>query len=584
MEVVDAPGASIPPPDRALSTHPVTRFVLRFMDTTAPHIPDQSGDSPEVSDALRIACLAAAIAASALVFSTRASTFLDVKETVLAVLLIPFLIFSVVRRDGTLYGVRIFLPLILLVFLPFAYSARPSFPHVPEMMHREQVRLMVLLLYAVFALDRLRDDRNRRRITNAFLGTAAAAALFAYVQRLGLAPWLFPVFEESRDPLYSVLGNSGLLGGYLAMAIPLVIHRALTGARPGAALVLLVAITPAIALSGSRAAWLAAAIGTLVSIPYRTLDRRRIFATTCVLIATAVATVAIVPELRPSHWFDASQQDTLRLRLWFWDGAIRMAADHPVIGVGPGQFQYWSPQYQGDALQGGVEHRSNELHTQYAHNEPLHFAAEYGILGVILCAWMLLRLLRCRGPEWGGLAAALTFGLVHFPLHSAPHALMAILFATMLLARGHIPKGTDNRTTHWPWFPLIGTFVSLLLAGFTIWDVLLPSIALRHANNLFIEGRPTGAAYTKAINTGRFHPQAHANYANALIQQGDLEQARTQIELALKGQDTGDLHLALGYIHLQQGNAERAKEEFDAAAHRWPNNQTIKEYLQLVQP
>lgn len=555
------------------------------MDATAPHIQHQKADSPEASDSLRIASLAAAIAVSALVFSTHASTFLDVKETVLAVFLIPFLIFGMVRRANTLQDVRPFSPLVLLLLLPFAFSVLPTFPHVPEMMHREQARVLVLLLYAVFAFDLARDDLNRRRITQAFLATAVAASFLAYIQRLALTPWLFPIFDESPDPLYSVFGNSGLLGGYLAMAIPILIHRALTSRRVGPALLILVAITPAIALSGSRAAWLAAAIGTLVAIPYRTLNRRRIVATVSVLLASAVATIAIIPELRPSQWFDSGQQDTMRLRLWFWDGAIRMAADHPLIGVGPGQFQYWSPLYQGDALHGGVEHQANELHTQYAHNEPLHFAAEYGIFGVLLCGWMLLRLLRCRGPEWGGLAAALTFGLVHFPLHSAPHALMAILFATMLLARRTSSDTaiTDRAIRQRPWIPLIGSLLSLFLAGFIIWDVLLPSIALRHANNRFNEGRPTGAAYTKAINTGRFHPQAHANFANALIQQGDLEQARIQLESALGGLDTADLHLALGYIHLQQGNTELAKKELDVAAHRWPNNQTIKDWLQQAE-
>lgn len=579
---------------------------------------------PSQTDSLRTICLIAAIAASALAFSMNVTSFLHLKETVLAILLVPLALLSINQRDQIPQGIRQFLPLILLTLVPFAISLLPNYSQVPALMHREQARLAVLILYSVLAFDLLRDDRYRRVITNAFLATATIAALLAYLQRFERATWIFPIFEDSIDPIYSVFGNSGLLGGYLAMAVPMAVHRALTAKRPAAPLLILVTITPILVLTSSRGSWVAAILGTLIIIPYRDLLKKRFWVTTAILVISTAATLINVQGTGPSHWLSEEKQDTIRLRLWFWDGAQRMSAANPITGVGLGNFQYWTPHYQGDALQANPDHTHNEVHTQYAHNEPLHLAAETGLIGILLCGWMLTRLLRCKGPEWGGLAAALTFGLFHFPLHSAPHALMVILFATMLLARrkesedrslsdedaasrkevdlpnsetpslrgvSHpncsanreandaaiSPHGISYTPAQKTWITA-AAITSIFLAAFTIYDVLRPSIALREANNLYNENQPANEAYKKATNTGRYHPKAHADYVNLLLEQGDLDQAREQLELALKGQDTGDLHLALAYIHLEQGNTEQAIKLLQGTLHRWPDNQTAHEY------
>ncbi len=557
-----------------------------MMETTRIDEPTPSGEF------VRLACLAAAIAASALLFSMSTTNFLDVKDTALAILLAPFAILSALRSDRLGRGVQSFLPLILLACVPFLYGLVTDFPQVPELMHREQVRLGVLILYAVFAFDLLHTERRRNLVTDTFLLTASAASVLALVQGFDLVRWLFPAFEGAPDPLYSVFGNSGLLGGYIAMAVPITIHRAMTKNNAVLSLPMLATYMPALAFSASRAAWLAALIGTLVVFPYRAIPVRRAVGFAFIAIVMAAAAFALFPETRRSLSFADGALDTLRLRIWFWDGAVRMFSAHPIAGVGLGQFQYWSPRYQGDALLSNPNHLSNETHTLYAHNEPLQFAAETGVIGIALCLWMLARLVRCRGPEWGGLAAAFVFGLFHFPLHSAPHALVIILFATMLMARRI--ETSDAGTSS----PLsvarigvkgraLGAIAALSISGlfatFTVWDVLLPSRALRAANNLHEQGEPANDAYENAIKTGRYHAQAHANYANALLQRGELDRARTQLELALQGQDTGDLHLALGYIALQQGDLDIARSHLLAAIHRWPNNAAAREYLLQAQ-
>ena len=58
-----------------------------------------------------------------------------------------------------------------------------------------------------------------------------------------------------------------------------------------------------------------------------------------------------------------------------WTGAVRMAADRPFTGVGPGRFGIESPRYV----------RNNPIplgETPVVHNSYLHVLAEIGLLGL----------------------------------------------------------------------------------------------------------------------------------------------------------------------------------------------------------
>src|SRR5206468_9351386 len=61
--------------------------------------------------------------------------------------------------------------------------------------------------------------------------------------------------------------------------------------------------------------------------------------------------------------------DPLSLRLGNWSAAVRMVADHPFFGTGPGSFGTWYPRYMREAM--------NE--TRYAHNSYLQAVAGWGV-------------------------------------------------------------------------------------------------------------------------------------------------------------------------------------------------------------
>jgi O-antigen ligase len=74
---------------------------------------------------------------------------------------------------------------------------------------------------------------------------------------------------------------------------------------------------------------------------------------------------------------------TLTFRWHYWNGAMRMLADHPLAGVGWANFGQYYPQYR---LPLAVEE------VQDPHNLLVRFAAELGLVGLALAAAWLLRL------------------------------------------------------------------------------------------------------------------------------------------------------------------------------------------------
>jgi tetratricopeptide (TPR) repeat protein len=262
-----------------------------------------------------------------------------------------------------------------------------------------------------------------------------------------------------------------------------------------------------------------------------------------------------------------------------------MVRDHPVIGVGPGNYAYWSPRYLGEALWApgggvllrGAQHMHNEVHTLHAHSEPIEVAAEMGTIGLALCLWILARVVRCRGPEWSGLAALLAFSLFNSPFHSPPHALTGLLLAGGLLARWQEEeKGATVHTRAWLTY-LVPT-TSIALAAFAIWLTITPSYQLRRAEDLHLasQGAPQESvfeAYERALR----HPAARALTSEklgiALFEADLFTEARDQFTKALRGLDTGGVYLALGALDMQLHDRDSARKWLEECVLRWPSNE-----------
>ena len=110
-------------------------------------------------------------------------------------------------------------------------------------------------------------------------------------------------------------------------------------------------------------------------------------------VAAVVATSALGTVYPHDATVAAEQlagQSLSQRRLALWHDALRIIADHPVTGIGPGRFAVESPVARLD------------LSTRWAHEEFLQFGAETGVVGLILMILLFL---------WG----FLRIGVVPFP-------------------------------------------------------------------------------------------------------------------------------------------------------------------------
>jgi O-antigen ligase len=467
-----------------------------------------------------------------------------------------------------------------LVFLPC---------RVPSDAVEELARWAVLLLCAAYAYPALRAETWRRRLSATIVVSALLAALLGLIQYFGLAPALFPSFGEKSQRLYSIFGNQDLFGGYLALAAPLLVIAVLTSStkRAVAAAFGCMVLVAGLLLSGSRTAWLATAVGALAALTFGAKSWRRPAVLALMTAAALIAAVALAPQSTLQRVLVTFTEQDLggRARLWFWDGTLRMIAAHPWAGVGPGNFAYWSPHYLGEALHapGGAEHYHNLVHTLHAHCEPLELVSETGILGAAFGLWLLVRLVRCRGIEWASLSALGVFCLFNPALHSAPHALAGILLAAALLARRErANKDEDFRPSAFP--AGAGLAVALALTFFVCYCVVMPSSGLRAAEQQHLSGEPPFDAYEHVLAHPWPNADAREKYGIALFEARRYDAARAQLNLALRGMDTGGVYLLLGMMAAQEGANATARTHLEQCLFRWPSNHLAWKLLLRVSP
>ena len=138
-------------------------------------------------------------------------------------------------------------------------------------------------------------------------------------------------------------------------------------------------------------------------------------------------------------------------RIKLWQGAWRMALDHPALGVGPDNFLYaYRTRYV-------LPSAWQELNLSHPHNLILDLATRLGLLGVLAGAWAIIgglergwRLLRSGGDAvWplalgllGGLAATIAHGLIDNSLFLID--LMALFMLTLGLLQ-RLGKSTNHQ-------------------------------------------------------------------------------------------------------------------------------------------
>jgi O-antigen ligase len=127
----------------------------------------------------------------------------------------------------------------------------------------------------------------------------------------------------------------------------------------------------------------------LLKLPTRRLNK------ILVILIIVGGTIFFAPQ---SYWEEmrtlreGTKEATAATRIFYWKVATRMVIDHPIIGVGPGNFPVWLPDYvrEGDRFGDGREIGDpRKTWGTVCHSLYFTVLAELGLIGVVLFSLMV---------------------------------------------------------------------------------------------------------------------------------------------------------------------------------------------------
>jgi O-antigen ligase len=348
--------------------------------------------------------------------------------------------------------------------------------------------LMTILTYAALfwlSIQALSGPDDARTLLRVLLASGYVVAAVAMI-------WSVADYQAQGQivPAYGTLGNSNVLGAFLAMVCPIAYGELIVARTWGARILAvnaLVVPAAALLLSFSRSAWLGAAVGFVVILAGERRTASRIaIAGAALLLTLAIALPGMTTlgglgveralEVRARSVLDLSSWQASRLHIWH-DSAT-LIASRPVFGYGPDNVGLVFPLFQTGnwaPLPGGLAQPIDK-----AHAETLQVAATQGLVGLGTYAFMIVAFIRAfwRGRR-NRMALSIFAGWVGYQVtlqlnFSAPAAAMPFwIFAAGAIEMWTQPRRTVSlRLPHWRLAIGAGTvIIALLMAVGTVWIV-----------------------------------------------------------------------------------------------------------------
>jgi putative inorganic carbon (hco3(-)) transporter len=151
-------------------------------------------------------------------------------------------------------------------------------------------------------------------------------------------------------------------------------------------------VSAATLLSLSRGALVGIGAGFLLFV---ITDRRRVRVTVTAGVLATIGTIAVI-QSNPQRFHQALElksqvaAQNVSTRFGAWSAAARLASDHPLLGVGPGNFQFYYNKLTGQPV--------GTFTLTVAHNALLDVGAEIGIAAMfLLAAYLVLAFVRLTG-------------------------------------------------------------------------------------------------------------------------------------------------------------------------------------------
>jgi O-antigen ligase len=371
----------------------------------------------------------------------------------------------------------------------------------------------------------LRESGLARPLLNALALAVVVTAITSLLQTYGLD---ISLFSENRIP-GGTLGNRNFIAHVAAFGFPLLLLVTLGAERTrsfvirGIGTALVVA---ALVLTRSRAAWLAFAVVVLVFLIVSRGAMWKRLGAVVVMIAIAVAGALALPNAL--HWRGRNpyqqtlkrvadyQQGSGRGRLVQYGHTLLVAAHHPIVGVGPGN---WAVDYPAHAARHDPSMSDNEpgmTTNPWPSSDWFAIIAERGPFAAIALALAFLGIALTAGS---GLEAAALLGTVAGALATGLFdAVLLLALPTFLVwsALGALWNPQPTPRHIWPLAVVLVIVISLAGAWRSASQLVAMDIYVTHSDRASLE-------HAAKIDPGNYRLQlrlrhgraAHALYPNA---------------------------------------------------------------------
>ena len=486
------------------------------------------------------------------------------------------------------------------------------------------VFLYFLLFYLIVA-NAVKEKRDVTVILYALLISSFLASLYGLLQYLGVMRGA--TGGHGLGEIISTMGNRNYLGGFLAyLLFPTVILVVRLRSRILRAIAIpLISFNFGMAMlvnqTGIRVALIVAAIGVIIGWaifrPVEPIRRNRawLIALLIVLAFTFLVeapsgplnSVVGLSATKGSSWIGRLwAANAGKTRAWDWWVGYEMFKDHPLLGVGLGNYKLNFIPYKAKflATPQGKNYNFYIPRAAQAHNEYVQLLAELGILGIIglvgligMIAYSLWTILSRNSDEadrfdllllTGGVITFLIHGLVSFPAHlpASSLALVTILGIATSRAYGDAVQTTVVLRRN----PLCATavvavafalMVSVIAVGDYSADFLFQA-GLRQLQlgqtNLAIE------TLNRSIALDFCPRQAYYYRAMGELQQGKYKDALADLKRCRTRFVTEQVYLNIANIAVNLGDTKTAKENVALLLATHPDKDTVRQahYLEGI--
>ncbi len=457
-------------------------------------------------------CLAAALILPGLAFYPYGQHAFWAAENLMAAVLAPlalsFAVFNHGLQGSSAPATRPALGGLILLMILWASSAALALRRDLSAAELSSWLNYPCILLATLSL--LRKPNQTHRLLYFILVLGILQSAYALIQASGKDPFPWNTLFNGR--VSGFLGNPNFLGGHLALLLPLSLGLALDNRSPQPQQRLLRWCLPAIfgwvlLLTQTRGALVGAAVGCSLTLwlcrkAMPGLLTRNRWVLTALLALSLLAGLAPLlkqtsANTRPSTIFRNDEE--LGRRLHLMRAAAQMSFQHPLFGVGPGNYRIYFPTVQAAGFKGDEVFKAPFVYSEHAHNDFIQMAAESGwpsaLVMLALYLWLISTLVRAalaqsqrmaveraedREPQTthaqplilagiaGGLVGMGVHGLANFPFLIQPTQLTAWALAGLGLHLAFSPAATTPRETASKrrWALGLGLLLMASLAGY----------------------------------------------------------------------------------------------------------------------